>query len=134
MVITDPRKGTAELGQQIAKLMATLTQAGQSNGTSSVPSSPWERCHRWGTIVVAPPVAQTPTIGRGDPDQMTQACSLPTRCEAGSTKNGAMTRITKGLQQGGMAQPIFRTQTLSNASGSWGDATWPGNALPQHQL
>ena len=46
----------------------------------------------------------------------------------------AMARVTKGLVEDGMMQPIVRTQTLSNASSGRGGATWPGNALPQCQL
>ena len=45
MVKTDAGEGMAVLRQQIAKLMATLTKAGQHNNPSSVPSSPQERGH-----------------------------------------------------------------------------------------
>ena len=48
MVTTNLGEGTEELGQQIAKLRATLTQAGKGNGPSSVSSSPQERGDRWG--------------------------------------------------------------------------------------
>ena len=53
----------AELGQQIAKLMATLTKAGQVNNPSSAPSSPKERGCGRDAMVVAPPVAKTPIMG-----------------------------------------------------------------------
>ena len=47
MVMTEPGEGTVELGQQIAKLRATLTKAGQGNSPSSTLSSPQERgCRR----------------------------------------------------------------------------------------
>ena len=45
MAMTDLGEGTAELGQQIAKLMSALTQAGQDYGHSSMPSSTRERGH-----------------------------------------------------------------------------------------
>ena len=48
MVTTDSQEGMADLGQQIAKLIASLTKAGQGNSPSSVPSSPQERGHRRG--------------------------------------------------------------------------------------
>ena len=37
---TEPMEGTTELGNQIAKLMATLTMAGQDNSPTSAPNSP----------------------------------------------------------------------------------------------
>ena len=40
---TDPGEGATELGQQIAKLMATLTKAGYGNNPASAPSGPRER-------------------------------------------------------------------------------------------
>ena len=61
MVTTDPGKVMAELGQQIAKLMATLTQTGQGSSPSSVPGSPQERGCRWGCNGGSTPVTQTPT-------------------------------------------------------------------------
>ena len=42
VVTTDPGEGSAELRQQIAKLMTTLTQNRQGSGPSSAPGSPWE--------------------------------------------------------------------------------------------
>ena len=42
-VATDSGKGTAELGQQIAQLMAALIKSAQGGNPSSAPSSPWER-------------------------------------------------------------------------------------------
>ena len=44
-VTTDPGGGMTKLGQQIAKLMATLTQIRQDSGPSSVPGSPSEWGH-----------------------------------------------------------------------------------------
>ena len=42
-VATNSVEGAKELGQQIAKLMAALTQAGQGSNPASAPSSPRER-------------------------------------------------------------------------------------------
>ena len=44
-VTTKPVKGAMELGNKIAKLMATLTRAGQGNSPSSTPHSPRQRGH-----------------------------------------------------------------------------------------
>ena len=40
---TKPVEGASELGNQIARLMATLTKAGQGNSPSSTPNSPRHR-------------------------------------------------------------------------------------------
>ena len=40
VVTTEAVKGTTELGNQIAKLMAALTRAGQGNNPGSAPNSP----------------------------------------------------------------------------------------------
>ena len=42
-VATDSGEGMVELGQQIARLMAAKTKAGQGSNPSSAPSSPRER-------------------------------------------------------------------------------------------
>ena len=44
-VTIKPVEGTTELGNQIAKLMAALTRAGQGNSPSSAPNSPRVRGH-----------------------------------------------------------------------------------------
>ena len=41
-VTTDTGEEMDELGQQVAKLMATLTQTGQGSGPTSAPASPQE--------------------------------------------------------------------------------------------
>ena len=42
---TEPVEGTTELGNQIAKLMAALTRAGQGNNPTSAPNNPRQRGH-----------------------------------------------------------------------------------------
>ena len=46
-VATDSGEGATELGQQIAKLMAILTKAGQGSNQASAPSSCRERERLW---------------------------------------------------------------------------------------
>ena len=60
VVTTDPGEGTAKLGQQIAKLMAALTQIGQGSSHSSAPASLQECGHGWGCSGRGIPVTQTP--------------------------------------------------------------------------
>ena len=61
-VTSNPGEGTAELGQQIAKLMAALTQTGQGSSPSSAPGSPWEHDHGWGHHGRSTQVTQTPAM------------------------------------------------------------------------
>ena len=105
-VKTDPGEGTPKLEQQIAKLMATLTQAGKGHGPSSLPSSPGERGHRWGCNGDSTPTHPNSHNGRVGPGQMTPAHSLPTGHGAGSTGNG-------GNGQGGQ-WPSAREEGLAN--------------------
>ena len=56
-VTAEPVEGTTKLGNQIARLMAALTRAGQGNSPSSAPNSPRDRGHRrgqTGTPLVTP--------------------------------------------------------------------------------
>ena len=117
MVMTDPGEGTAELGQQIAKLMAALTQAGQGNGPSSAPGSPRKGVMDDDTIVVVPPVAQTPTMVGVALDRQSQPTAYSLGMGLGALGMEAMARVTRGLVQGGRAWPVIRTQTLSNDLG-----------------
>ena len=45
---TEPVEGTTELGNQIAKLMATLIREGHGNSPADAPNSPRQRGHRRG--------------------------------------------------------------------------------------
>ena len=134
MVMIGPGEETAELGQQIAKPMATLTQAGQSNGSSSMPGSPQERGCRQGHNSGSTPSCLNSHNGRDGPGQMTPAHSLPIGYGDGSTGNGGNGQGNQGssARREGMAN--HQAQTLSNALGAKGGATWPGNVLPQHWL
>ena len=62
VVETDSGEGTAELRQQINKLITTLAMAGQGSSLSSAPSSPKEKSHRRGCNSSSTPVTQTSTM------------------------------------------------------------------------
>ena len=62
MVTSDPGAGNAEHSQQIAKLMAALTQTGLGSSPSSTPGSPGNVATDRGKVVGAPPVTQTPAM------------------------------------------------------------------------
>ena len=104
------KEGMVELGQQIAKLMAALTKVGQGNNPSSVPSSPLERGQRRGCSGSNTSSHPNSHNGRVGPGQTTPAHSLPTGCKTGAMELGVMDRATKGLEQGGRAQPTGGTK------------------------
>ena len=63
-----------------------------------------------------------------------QPAVYPPGVEQEAPEMEVMDRVTKGLVQGGRAQPIIGIQTPSNASGVRGGAIWPGNILPVSPL
>ena len=74
---TNPGEGMAELSQQIGKLVATLTQTGQDSGPSNAPGGPQECWHGQKCSGRSTPSHPNSHNGRGGPDQMTPAHSLP---------------------------------------------------------
>ena len=66
-----------------------------------------------------------------DLDRPSHPTAYPPDIGQGALEMEVMDRVTKGLVQGGRAQPIIGIQTPSNASGARGGATWLGNGLPQ---
>ena len=95
-VDTDSREGMAELGQQIARLMAALTKAGQGSNPSSASSSPWERGHRRGNGGNSSPNCPNSHNGRGGPRQTTPAGSLPTGHGTGIQQTGSDSHSNQG--------------------------------------
>ena len=67
MVTTDPGEGMAKLGQQIPKIMATLTQSKQGSSPSSAPGSPLEHDYRLGCIGRSTHSCPDSCNGRGGP-------------------------------------------------------------------
>ena len=92
---TDPGESTTELGQQIVKLMAVPTRAGQGSSPASAPNSPRERGH-----------------GRGWTDRGTPGChnshngqtSLGQTASDHSTSTGYGTGTTISRKQGQNSQ------------------------------
>ena len=102
-VATDPGEGKAELGQQIAKLMAALTKAGQGSNSSIGPSSPQERgCRREcnDSNTLSSPNCHN---GRNGPGKTPQPAAYPMGMGQGAMELGVMDRAIKGLAQGGRA-------------------------------
>ena len=133
MVTTNPWEGTAKQGEQIAKLMATLTQNRQGSSHCSAPGSPQECGHGWGHSGRGTPSCTNSHNSRGGPSQFTPACSLPT--EWGVEGKGSW-----GSDQGncrpsvrGRVQLVAETHTLSRVLDARVGAIWLENALPQCQ-
>ena len=78
----------AELGQQIPKLMAALTKAGQDNIPSSAPGSPQERGCGRGHSSSNIPSHPNSHNGRSGHGQTTPACSLLTGHGTGGNGTG----------------------------------------------
>ena len=106
-VATDLGEGTAELGQQIAKLIAALTKAGQGSYPSRAPSSPWERGHGMGCNDSNTPSHPNSHNGRSDPGHTTQATTYPLGMGQGALEMEVMDRVTKRLTWVGRAQPMI---------------------------
>ena len=69
---TEPVEGASELGNQIFRLMAALTKAGQGNSPSSVPNSPRHGGHGMGRQMGLLVVAPIPIIARLVQDRLPQ--------------------------------------------------------------
>ena len=85
---TKPVEGASELGNQIARLMAALTRAGQGNSPSSTPNSPRHRGHGRGRTDRC-----TPSHPNSDNDQTglrqtTSAHSVSAGCGTGTAGQG----------------------------------------------
>ena len=135
MVATDPGEGMAELGQQIAtNSWLPWPRLGRTTTPLVHQVAPGREAMGGDTMVVIPPVAQTPVMVGAALNRLPQPVAYLPGMGQGALWMEVMERVTKGLVQGGRAQPISRTPILSNALGARGGITWPGNALPQHQL
>ena len=113
-VTTEPVEGTTELGNQIAKLMAALTRAGQGNSPGSTPNSPRQRGHGRGQMdrnTPSHPSSYNSHTGMG---QTASAHSVSASHRMGTTsqgqgQNGQGPNITREALQ------IGRTPVPSNA-------------------
>ena len=130
-VVTDSGEGMAELGQQIAKLMATLTKVGQGNSPSNMPSIPGCGVMEGDTMVVAPPNFHNGTSG---PGQTIPAHSSSRRHGVGGPRNWSNGQGNQGTS---MRREATANRWDPNSLQSFmcqGGATWLGNALLQWQL
>ena len=96
-VATDLGEGMAELGQQIARLMAALTKAGQGSNPSSAPRSSQRTGHGRSLNGSSIPSCPNSHSGRSVPGHTTPAHSLPTQCGTGAMELGVIARVTRGL-------------------------------------
>ena len=132
MVTSDLGEGMAELSQQIAKLMAALTQTGQGPSPSSVPDSSWEHGYRWKCGGRSTPVTQTPTMAGAALARQPQPTAYP--WSMGHREPGwrsvQLQAQCKGEGHSWMLRPTLSPVFLDVRDG----AMWLGNALSQHWL
>ena len=87
-VTTEPVEGTTELANQIAKLMATFTRAGQGNSPSSTPNSPRQRGSGKGWMDRNTPGHPSSHNGQTGLGQTTSAHSISASHGTGTTSQG----------------------------------------------
>ena len=85
---TEPVKGMTELGNQIAKLMAALTRAGQGNSPASALNSPRQRGHGRGQMDRNSPGHSSSHYGQTGLGQTASACSISAGHGTGTTSQG----------------------------------------------
>ena len=132
-VTTDSGEGTTELGQQIDKLMAALTKAGQGSNPASAPGSPRKRgCGRGCADRSTPscPSSHNSQDSLGRPPQTTAHLlavgqGLPYVEIKGRSVMGL--KLGVKLQPGGIS-------TLSSVLDARAGAIWHGNVPLQPQL
>ena len=95
VVATDPREGMAELGQQISKLMATLTKAEQGNNPTSAPAASLREAMGGDTMVAVPPVAQIPIMAGVALDRLPQPTAYLLDVGQGALGMEVMDRVTR---------------------------------------
>ena len=87
-VTTEPVEGASELGNQIARLMAVLTRAGQGSSPSSAPNSPRHRGHGRGRTDRRTPSQPNSHNGQTDLGQTNSAHSVSAGHRTGTTGQG----------------------------------------------
>ena len=93
---TEVPTGSKELGDQISRLMAALTQAEQNSHPASAPNSPRHRSH-----------------GRGQTDRNTPACPSSYNCPTGLSQTTSA-RSSSITNQGGAESPCKGNQHVQN--------------------
>ena len=129
---TKPVEGTTKLGNQIARLMAALTRAGQGNNPAvlqiALDTETIGEDGQTGTLLVTP----TPIMGKLVWDRQPQSTSyLLVVAQGLQVKARKMPKYpkipTEALQMG-------RTPVPYSASGAKVGVTWLGNVPPQQTL
>ena len=139
---TEPVEGTMELRHQIAKLMATLTRAGQGNSPASTPNSPRQRGCGKGWMDRITPAHPSSHNSWTDLGQAALVCSTSVGCGTGTTTSRDQGQNTQGSKEGTTNRKdpsslqCFRCQgwghmawecatpakTLNQSGGNWGNA------------
>ena len=106
--VTEVADGSKELGDQIARLIATLNRAEQGTHPASTPNSPRYRGHGRGQMDRNTPVCPSSHNGHTGLSQNTTACS-----------SSAASRVTTASQGRGSTQALTSAQgNVQNAKSS----------------
>ena len=125
---TKPVEGASELGNQIARLMAALTRAGQGNSPGSTPNSPRHRGHRRGRIDRTTSSHSNSHNGQTGPGQTASAHSI---CAGhGTATTGQGEGIPKDPKMDRVRLPTRGTPVHFSVSDVKVRVTWPGSVLP----
>ena len=98
---TEPVEGASELGNQIARLMAALTRAGQGNSPGSTPKSPRHRGH-----------------GRGRTDRSTPRCPYSHNSQTGLGQTASAHDVSAGHGTGTTGQGQGNAQGPKDGQGN----------------
>ena len=129
---TDPVVVTTELGDQIAKLMATLTRAGQGNSPTSTPNSPRHRSNGWDAYTGALLAAPTSKMAELVWDRLPWSTAhLPAMAQGGITTHSDQRQNGQGAKDRQEATANRRAPVLSSALGTKVGAIWLRNVPPQ---
>ena len=136
-VATNSREGTTELGQQITKLMAVLTKAGQGSNLASASNSSGERGHGRGCADWGTPGCPCSQNGWTSLGQTALDCSTPTGCGRGviiGRNQGQSRQGTNARNEGTTSRRDPNSLQCFRCQG-WGHMAWefptPATALNQ---
>ena len=120
---TDPIEGTTELGNQVTKLMATLTRAGQENSPFSTQNSPRQR-----VLLLATPA---PIMAKLVWDRQPWSAEHLSDVAGGPHTSWGQGQNTQGLRR---APQTGRIPAPSSASDTRVWVIWLRNVPPQPKL
>ena len=122
-MITEPVEGTTELGNQIAKLMATVIRAGHGNNPANATNSPRQRGHGRGQTDRSTPGCPSCHNGQTDLGQTASVHSASAGHGIGTTTTGGQGPNTQGSKEGTSNEKDPGSFQCFRCQG-WGHMAW----------